>query len=280
MYKLFPIFLCFILLCCTQKNRNENNLSDINYETYIPNEIIVETENLDVNLENEDIGTEVLVAEWIFDENDRWFIGYINETFFGTYLPIQFINSIETSKNYTEAMKLNKDRYSLSETKNFYHDILIVTKDRIWSNLGFNDGYAIPAIEVKDFDFLAYNQNISIIDNNGFLYIRISNEIELNFSLLIRNFIGNIVFDDLIKNDIVIVENGFIFFKELNYELFIRLDWETENIFLELMDMDNREYVVLRIENEVYNFYKAERNRNFHFFVLEVLDEILFSIEL
>jgi hypothetical protein len=133
----------------------------------------------------------------------------INDEFIGVYLPDEYIDSLKKTKNHSLSMHLN-DRER-------YHDVLSVNKNIIYSNLKWHDQGAVYATEVKLFQFTKNGEEVIIIDNNGYTYKKIGNDPN-NYYNIVRTFVGNIVFENLVNNGIGVgVINGriiipFLFF--------------------------------------------------------------------
>jgi hypothetical protein len=202
---------------------------------------------------------------------DEYFTTY-EEKFIGIYLPIKFIESIENSKNFRQSMLLNRDRLN-DKSNQFYYDILILKENRIYSDLGFHDGYAIYAEKTKYFQFIDNNEDILINDHNGHLYKKISEEID-NYDEIVENFIGKIIFLDLIENNKVSISNGIINVLQQNIIFQISLGWYIDDANLELRDL-NRNLLALKIENGKFMIYKT---RHLGGFDTEITNDIELEI--
>jgi len=123
--------------------------------------------------------------------------------FNGIYLPIEFITSLEHTKNYTTAMNLNKD-YK-------YYTVLIVTRDRIICDIHQYDTYqTVPVLEITKYQF-EYNDGCILTDENGNTYKKISDDIDSYYNNTYNNFIINTVMKELIdQGGIIINDAGFI----------------------------------------------------------------------
>ena len=253
MGKIIIAFMCFLLFNCTNEEQNNSP------ESYVEN-----------------ISTEESVSEAVFNTPDEFFIEHINEKFMGTYLPLRFIESISETRNFRTAMLLNHEtRINWSNTNETHHDILIVQRHRIFSNLGFNDGYAIPAAQIQYFEFIYDNHQLFIIDNNGHRYKRISNEIEIS-SRVTEYYIGNIIFAPLIDSAQVNISGDVVSVVHLNRDLRIFLpSWYMDGANLELLET-NVGRLALVIENGRYIFYKTRSAGPMHD---EMTDEIAFEIQ-
>jgi hypothetical protein len=109
----------------------------------------------------------------------------IDDDFIGVYLPVEYIDSLNKTKNHSLSMHLND--------RSRYHDVLSVNKNIIYSDLKFHDLYAIKATEVNLFQFLKNGEDLIIKDNNGYVYKKIGND-PFEYSDIVRTFVGKIVF--------------------------------------------------------------------------------------
>ncbi|MCL2609482.1 MAG: hypothetical protein FWD94_06230 [Treponema sp.] len=224
----------------------------------------------------ENISIEESVSEAVFNAPDEFFIEHIDEKFMGTYLPLRFIESLSDTRNFRTAMLLNHEtRINWSNTNETYHDILIVQRHMIFSNLGFNDGYAIPAAEIQYFKFIYDNHQFIIVDNNGHRYKRISNEIDIS-SQIAEYYIGSIIFAPLIDSAQVNISGDIVSVVDLNRNLRIFLpSWFMDGANLELLET-NAGRLALVIKNGRYIFYKTGQAGPMHD---EMTDEIAFEIQ-
>jgi hypothetical protein len=108
-------------------------------------------------------------------------------------LPDEYIAILEETKNHSLAMHHND--YSK------YHDILIVNKNIIFSDLKFHDGYAIKADEGNLYQFNRNGNNRTITDNNGYTYTKIGDNISKAHDVA-EIFVIKIVFESLLKQNI------------------------------------------------------------------------------
>ena len=112
----------------------------------------------------------VVLTNLFTQEIERdYYLEIIEDDFIGVYLPDEYIAILEKTKNHSLAMHHNDDSK--------YHDILIVNKNIIFSDLKFHDGYAIKANEGNLYQFNRNGNNRTITDNNGYSYTRIGDNI-------------------------------------------------------------------------------------------------------
>ena len=197
-------------------------------------------------------------------EIDRdFYINIIENDFIGVYLPVNYINELIETKNHSKAMHQNDN--------NKYHDVLIVNKNIIYSDLKWHDGYAIKAMECNSYQFIKNVDNRIIIDNNGFQYRRIGEDPSRAYYIT-QIFVIEIVFDDLIKQNIgiSILGNKIIlpflhFFTEENI-FSVELDdlfWEKGSSILLTVRGNQQIYfdLYMIINGFEYEFYKKREGR-------------------
>jgi len=122
-----------------------------------------------------------------------YYLDIIEDDFIGVYLPVEYITVLEETKNHSLAMHRNDSHH--------YHDVLIVNKNIIYSNLKWHDGYAIKADEGKIYQFIRNGNDRIIIDGNGYSYTRIGNDPSQAYSAA-QSFAIKVVFESLIKQNV------------------------------------------------------------------------------
>jgi hypothetical protein len=184
----------------------------------------------------------------IFTDEDEFHLNDIDTKFIGIYLPVNYISSLNTTLNHYISLRLNKNRY--------YHDILIVHKNKIYSNLEFNDGYAIRSKEAINYKFLDNENDIKIMDSNNYEYIKISNEIN-DYGIIFSNYIGRIIFAKVIFDNRIQFNGDRFSVNNQNIEFGINLyNFEsTPNLVL----VSINEVLFLEIINNRYIIYKTRR---------------------
>jgi len=191
--------------------------------------------------------------------NDVYILNFIDNNFIGVYLSIEFLETLNKTKNYAIAMNHNTN-YGLDD----FYEIIVVYENHIKYNYPYYDGYwLISNYDYQNYKFEYINENeIFITDPNDHKYIKITNDL-LNYNEIINNIIGNIVLKDLITNDFLTIENNIISIPSLDNKKFIirtlgYLYNNIENLILE--DYDNNRLVRLSIENYIYTIFWIERN--------------------
>lgn len=84
----------------------------------------------------------------------------IPSEYYGTYIPVGFVENIEKTTSYTKALYSNKNKT--------YHDILFVGKKGIYSDLKFHDGYKIT--DLRNYKFYKNDSGTFVVDNNKNTY--------------------------------------------------------------------------------------------------------------
>lgn len=118
----------------------------------------------------------------ISNENE-YYIDNIPSTHFGIWIPKIFDDDFKTTFTYSNSNSLKRTKKA--------HDILIVDSNRISSDLGFNDGYAITKTEYQQFKLENKKGNITLFDQNGNEYLRIGKG--NNYSEVFSNYIMAII---------------------------------------------------------------------------------------
>ena len=169
----------------------------------------------------------------------------------GTYMPVLFINEFIRTNNYYEAMLINQNRY---------YDVLCINKNIVYSNLKFHDQYAIKPSDVNLFTF---NENNELIDNNGYKYIKISDD--LNYYRAYRLYLNNhffVILNRINQNIILKTDDGFIFNEKrwiLNLDI---LNYPQDDNFMYFYEQRNGEYIGIQYIGNELRFYNLEPDEN------------------
>jgi hypothetical protein len=167
----------------------------------------------------------------------------------GTCAPVLFINELERTNNYREAMALNKNRY---------YDIICINKNIVYSNLNFHDQYAISPNDVRLFTFSKNNGKTVLIDKNGYKYIKISDN--LNYYRAYGIYVNNHFFKILnnFHNNIIKTDDGFIYNGKkwiINLDL---LNYPVDDNFMYYYEGRNGEYIGIQYIGNEIKFYNLE----------------------
>jgi len=172
----------------------------------------------------------------------------------GTYIPVPFIEELEKTNNYLQAMLINNNRY---------YDVICINKNIVYSNLLFHDQYAIRPDIAATFIFNDNNGKMELMDQNGFKYIKISENINYSrvFQLYVNNHFINIL-NRFNQSIIQYTENGFIFNGEswiinINARLYPR-----NNCNFMFYNSRNREYIGIHNNRNELIFYNLVQDEN------------------
>ena len=170
----------------------------------------------------------------------------------GTYVPLLFINEFIKSNNYKEAMQFNKQ---------IYYDIIAINKNIVYSNLQFHDQFTIKPEIVKTFVFNNINGIYELIDNNGYKYVKISNDINYYraFRIYVNNHFQNIL-NNFVQNVIIKTDEGFIYNEKM---WIINLDvknYPKNSNFMYFNQTRNGEKIGINIFGKILEFYKLEED--------------------
>ena len=112
----------------------------------------------------------IFISKTVFAQSDEYKLTNINEKYIGTYIPVDLELRLYQSKKFYKSLYASR-KYGKTKP----HDVLYLQKNICYSDLGFHDGYAITNKEFINYKFIADNDVIFCIDNNGYLYRKISN---------------------------------------------------------------------------------------------------------
>lgn len=112
----------------------------------------------------------IFISKTVFAQSDEYKLTNINEEYIGTYIPVDLELRLYQSKKFYKSLYESR-KYGKTKP----HDVLYLQKNICYSDLGFHDGYAIKNKEFINYKFIADNDVIFCIDNNGYLYRKISN---------------------------------------------------------------------------------------------------------
>lgn len=112
----------------------------------------------------------IFISKTVFAQSDEYKLTNINEEYIGTYIPVDLELRLYQSKKFYKSLYASR-KYGKTKP----HDVLYLQKNICYSDLGFHDGYAIRNKEFINYKFIADNDVIFCIDNNGYLYRKISN---------------------------------------------------------------------------------------------------------
>lgn len=111
-----------------------------------------------------------VLLERVFSQSDEFKLTNVKKEYIGTYIPVDLELRLYQSKKFYESLYASR-KYG----KTHPHDVLYLQENICYSDVAFHDGYAIDNKEFNDFKFITDNGAVFCIDNNGYLYRKISN---------------------------------------------------------------------------------------------------------
>ncbi len=122
---------------------------------------------------------------------DEFELNNLKDEYIGTYIPVDLELRLYQSKKFYESLLASR-KYGTTRP----HDVLYLKKNKCYSDLGFHDGYAIQNKDFINFKFITGKGGIFCIDNQGYLYRKISNNeygysdyVEYVMKILLSNFL-------------------------------------------------------------------------------------------
>jgi hypothetical protein len=164
---------------------------------------------------------------------DNYFRHPIHSRFYGYYLPLDFVNSFEETKNYLVSKKF---------IKKYEYIYIRIEKYGIWTQKpilddGYRENFIQTSNDLKEYQFELRDTNeIIVITKNRERYKKISNDFEYAIPA-IDNYLGRIVLHDLIHNGDIILDNNIITIPSLDYEKFIIDTWGVSDGFYGYLDI-------------------------------------------
>lgn len=113
----------------------------------------------------------ILFSAKIFAADDEYKLTNVKKEYIGTYIPVDLELRLYQSKKFYESLYVSRN-YGKTRP----HDILYLHEDKCYSDVAFHDGYAIENEAFKNYKFLVDKNNVFCIDDNGYLYRKITNE--------------------------------------------------------------------------------------------------------
>ena len=196
----------------------------------------------------------------LFATSDEFELNNIKDEYIGTYIPVDLELRLYQLKKFYEALYASR-KYGTSQP----HDVLYLQKKICYSNLGFHDGYAIQTKDFKNYKFLTGKGGTFCIDNNGYLYRKISNA-EYGYSDYIE-YVMKIIFSNFENSAEIKIKNNNLTINDKEYK--VNLDglfFDTSNAAIWLFS--DRYYVLEKnnFDGELYtckeNEFKEERTKD------------------
>lgn len=189
----------------------------------------------------------IFISKTVFAQSDEYKLTNINEEYIGTYIPVDFELRLYQSKKFYESLYGSR-KYGKTKP----HDVLYLQKTICYSDLGFHDGYAIENKEFINYKFIADNDVIFCIDNNGYLYRKISNS-EYGYEDY-AEYVMKIILSNYQNSSEIKINGYFLYINGKEYE--ITLDgnfFDTENAAIWLFS--DKHYVLEKngIDGELFS---------------------------
>jgi hypothetical protein len=192
------------------------------------------------------------------DENydNEYILDSIDYRFIGAYLSVDFITTLERTKNYDSSMSIN----SIGMYEDFF-EVIIVYENKIIPQSYLGEGFwGVSKSIFLEYIFEYINENeIYIIDHNGHKYKKLTDDV-MNYKSILNNFIASIIFIELIHINEIKIENGIISIISINKKFKICTFGYVYNNYnrnenLILMDCETDRLVYFVINNNVYSLY-------------------------
>ena len=154
-----------------------------------------------------------------------------NSKFYGYYLPLDFVEAFENSRDWFSSRKYIDDRQDIEGSKcikEMDYIYIRIDQEGIWVQEPIRgDGFSEELIDYKNgienYKYeIGNNNEIIIFKKNGKKYKKVSNNFEYDYST-IDNYIGKIVLSDFILSGEIIFDNNIITIPALNFGKF-RID--------------------------------------------------------
>ena len=139
----------------------------------------------------------IIICIKLFANSNEYELKNVKDEFIGTYIPVDLELRLYQSKLFYESLRASR-KYGEKQP----HDVLYLQKNICYSDVGFHDGYAIQNIDFINFKFISGQGGVFCIDNNGYLYRKISNAeygykdyIEYVMKIILSNFSDIKIYD-------------------------------------------------------------------------------------
>ena len=181
---------------------------------------------------------------------------YRKSKFYGYYLPLDFVEAFENSKDWFSSRKYLKEEYIY----------IRIDEYGIWVREPImGDASSEELIDnrngIEDYKYEAENNNkITIYKNNGKKYIKISDTFDYDIPA-IDNYIGRIVLKDFILTGEITLDNNIITIPALDFGKFRIETWgnfSEYNAKLYLYCFDRVWWVDMDIQGDVITIYEYE----------------------
>jgi hypothetical protein len=196
----------------------------------------------------------------LFISINNAFAQIIDYDIIGVYLPVEYVETLKRTKHNPTAWA------AFDQAKTVY----VVDAHTITVRGRFDEYYNVYLWDIFKFKFENTNKDTYLIDDEGNRFIKIPGDLYEfeDWSDIISNFIGKIIFDDLIKNDDIILNNDLITLPSLDNKVY-RIQWQAydpeEKRNLHLEGITDYSTLSLEIRQNEYVFY------GYHYFSKEIV---------
>jgi len=183
-----------------------------------------------------------------------------DSNYWGTYLPENYIENLLRLRSHGMALIIN--------ARQEYHDVLFVTPNEVYSDVGFHDQYAIPNEQIKKYKFIPMDGKYCIIDDKNHQYIKIGAD-DKTYSVAVKEYVLLKLYDlsiSKIKKEVICTDGIFLIIDNDYYEILLDM------MFL---PVDNIMCVRNRTEKKIYGL--KENGGNILVIELEHGDEHVYT---
>lgn len=132
---------------------------------------------------------------------DEYTLKKVPKDFIGTYIPVQMEMLVKEYMSYQKALNV------IAES---HYDILLLQEDKCYSQVRFDDGYAVLAKDFEKWSFITRKDNKFILDENGLSYRKISDKYDSEGYTAYANVILSIIFKDAIHDKNISINGNIV----------------------------------------------------------------------
>ena len=169
---------------------------------------------------------------------NSYYLSDVKDEWIGTYIPVDLELRLYQSKKFYESLEAS--RY-YGQTRP--HDVLYLRKIKCYSDVAFHDGYAIETEQFENYKFITSDGGVFCIDDNGYLYRRISEKTD---SAAYIEFVIKIILSNYLNSSEIKTEDRYLYINNKQYR--INLDglfFDTKDTAVLLYDEINQDHFFL-----------------------------------
>lgn len=169
---------------------------------------------------------------------NSYYLSDVKDEWIGTYIPVDLELRLYQSKKFYESLEAS--RY-YGQTRP--HDVLYLRKINCYSDVAFHDGYAIETKQFENYKFITSEGGVFCIDDNGYLYRRISEKTD---SAAYIEFVIKIILSNYLNSSEIKTEDCYLYINNKQYR--INLDglfFDTKDTAVLLYDEIYRDHYFL-----------------------------------